>query len=74
MIFPVDRFHDATGVEGYSSIFAGEESPHQEGELWVGTDDGLVHITRDGGESWDNITPEGMPEEGTVNKIVVHKK
>lgn len=61
--------HDATGVEVYSSIFALEESPHQEGELWAGSDDGLVHISRDGGQSWNNITPSGMPEEGTVNKI-----
>lgn len=61
--------HDATGVEVYSSIFAFEESPHQAGELWAGSDDGLVHISRDGGESWQNITPKGMPFEGTVNKI-----
>ena len=61
--------HDATGVEVYSSIFAFEESPHQEGELWAGTDDGLVHISRDGGKNWENISPKGMPKEGTVNKI-----
>ncbi|MEM9719176.1 MAG: glycosyl hydrolase, partial [Bacteroidota bacterium] len=61
--------HDATGVEVYSSIFALEESPHNPGEIWVGTDDGRVHITRDGGEDWEEITPKGMPYEGTVNKI-----
>ncbi len=61
--------HDATGVEVYGSIFAFEESPHQEGELWAGSDDGLVHISRDGGDTWTDITPEGMPREGTVNKI-----
>ena len=61
--------HDATGVEVYSSIFALEESPHNEGEIWVGTDDGRVHITRDGGDNWEEITPKGMPYEGTVNKI-----
>ncbi len=61
--------HDATGVEVYSSIFAFEESPHNEGELWAGSDDGLVYISRDGGENWENITPENMPKEGTVNKI-----
>lgn len=61
--------HDATGVEVYSSIFAFEESPHQQGELWAGTDDGRVHLSRDGGESWTEITPKDMPEEGTVNKI-----
>ncbi len=61
--------HDATGVEVYSSIFALEESPHNEGEIWAGTDDGRVHITRDGGDNWKEITPKGMPYEGTVNKI-----
>ncbi len=61
--------HDATGVEVYSSIFAFEESPLQEGELWAGTDDGRLHLSRNGGESWEEITPEGMPFEGTVNKI-----
>ncbi len=61
--------HDATGVEVYSSIFAFEESPHQAGEFWAGSDDGLLHITRDNGQTWQNITPEGMPYEGTINKI-----
>lgn len=61
--------HDATGVEVYCSIFAFEESPHKAGVLWAGSDDGLVHISKDGGGSWKNITPKGMPQEGTVNKI-----
>ena len=61
--------HDGTGVEIYSTIFAFEESPHQAGEFWAGSDDGLLHISRDNGESWQDITPPGMPEEGTVNKI-----
>ncbi len=61
--------HDATGVEVYSSIFALKESPQTPGLIWVGSDDGLVHLTRDGGGQWENITPEQMPREGTVNKI-----
>lgn len=61
--------HDATGVEVYSSIFAFAESPHQQGELWAGSDDGRVHISRDDGESWQEITPDEMPEGGTVNAI-----
>ena len=62
--------NDATGVEVYSSIFALEESPHNEGEIWAGSDDGLIHITRDGGKSWVNITPEKIiPYQGTINKI-----
>jgi len=61
--------HDATGVEVYSSIFALEESLQEPSTIWAGSDDGLIHITRNGGESWDDITPDNMPEEGTVNKI-----
>lgn len=61
--------HDATGVEVYSSIFALEESPHDQNVIWVGSDDGLIHITKDAGKTWQNITPANMPNEGTVNKI-----
>ena len=62
--------NDATGVEVYSSIFALEESPHNEGEICVGSDDGMIHITKDGGESWNNITPNKIiPFQGTINKI-----
>ena len=62
--------NDATGVEVYSSIFALEESPHNEGEIWAGSDDGLIHITRDGGKNWENITPNKIiPFQGTINKI-----
>ena len=60
---------DATGVEVYASIFAFAESPHRQGELWAGSDDGLVHLSRDGGGSWSDITPSGMPSGGTVNAI-----
>jgi len=61
--------HDATGVEVYSSIFALEESPHEAGVFWAGTDDGRLWMTRNGGDEWREITPEDMPYEGTVNKI-----
>ena len=61
--------HDHTGVELYTTIFAFEESPHAAGELWVGTDDGRVHLSRDNGATWQEITPPDMPEEGTVNTI-----
>lgn len=61
--------HDATGVEVYSSIFSFAESRHQRGELWAGSDDGLVHISENGGESWEDITPDNMPDGGTVNVI-----
>ncbi len=65
--------HDHTGVELYTTIFAFEESPHQAGLLWAGTDDGRVHLTRDGGRRWVEITPRDMPQEGTVNTIELSK-
>ena len=62
--------NDATGVEVYSSIFSLEESPHTEGEIWTGSDDGMIHITRDGGKTWEDITPNKIiPFQGTINKI-----
>ena len=61
--------HDHTGVEVYNTIFVLSESPHDAAELWVGTDDGRVHITRNSGGSWTEITPSDMPEQGTVNSI-----
>jgi photosystem II stability/assembly factor-like uncharacterized protein len=64
-----DLTWDNTGVEVYGTIFAFEESSHTPGLLWAGTDDGRVHLSRDGGQSWNEITPRGMPEWGTVNMI-----
>jgi len=61
--------NDNTGVELYCTIFALEESPLEEGVLWAGSDDGLLHISRDGGSNWINITPPNMPVEGTINSI-----
>ncbi|MEM9719380.1 MAG: glycosyl hydrolase [Bacteroidota bacterium] len=61
--------HDHTGVELYTTIFAFEESPQQKGLLWAGTDDGRIHLSRNGGEEWEEITPKNMPKEGTVNTI-----
>ena len=43
------------------------ESPHRGGTIWVGTDDGLVQLTRDGGKNWQNVTPKGMPEWIQIN-------
>jgi len=60
---------DNTGTEVYGTIFAFEESPHQAGEYWAGSDDGLIHLSSDGGDTWDNITPESIPEWATVNMI-----
>ena len=63
--------HDNTGVEYYCTIFALVESPHEPGTLWVGSDDGLVHITRDGGATWNNVTPPDLPQWGMVSMIEV---
>ncbi len=57
---------DNTGVEVYDTIFAIAESTVKKDLLWAGTDDGLVHITRDGGKTWANVTPKGLPEWATV--------
>lgn len=60
---------DNTSVEYYCTIFAANESPLQEGLLWVGSDDGLIHLTKDGGKTWDNVTPKGMPDWMMINSI-----
>ncbi|MGB3564915.1 MAG: glycosyl hydrolase [Thermoanaerobaculia bacterium] len=64
-----DLTWDNTGVEVYDTIFAFEESAQTPGLLWAGTDDGLVHISRDNGANWEAITPAGMPDWGQVNMI-----
>ncbi len=60
---------DITSVEYYDTIFALAESPVQAGELWAGTDDGLVWLTRDGGGTWSNVTPRALPEWSMVSMI-----
>jgi photosystem II stability/assembly factor-like uncharacterized protein len=62
---------DNTGVEIYGTIFSLALSPHARGEIWAGSDDGLVHRTRDDGATWRNVTPRGVPEWGTVESIEV---
>jgi hypothetical protein len=63
--------HDITGVEMFNTLFALVVSPHSPDVLWAGSDDGRVHITRDGGVNWKEITPPDMPELGTVDEIDV---
>lgn len=53
---------EAVGAENYGTISYVIESPHEQGVIWVGTDDGLVQLTKDGGETWRNVTPEGLVE------------
>ena len=60
---------DNTSIEYYCTIFTAMESPVEKGTIWVGSDDGLVHITRDGGKNWQNVTPPGIPEWIQINSI-----
>lgn len=62
--------NEGAGGENYHTIMALAESPHDAQNLWVGSDDGLVHLSRDGGDTWQEITPPGM-DEGMVNAIEV---
>jgi photosystem II stability/assembly factor-like uncharacterized protein len=60
---------DDSGTEYYDTIFTVAESRLKPGLLWVGTDDGLIHITQDAGKNWTNVTPKAMPEWGKVSLI-----
>jgi len=62
---------DNTSIEYYDTIFTVMESPVQAGTIWVGTDDGLVQLSRDGGKNWSNVTPPAsmMPEWIQINSI-----
>ncbi len=65
---------DNTSVEYYATIFTVAESAHERGVIWTGSDDGLLHVTRDGGETWQNVTPPEkiMPEWIQINCIEPH--
>ena len=64
---------DVSGAEVYGCIFAASESPQDKGLMWVGSDDGLVHLTRDGGATWANVTEAlkkaGLPDRTQINAI-----
>jgi photosystem II stability/assembly factor-like uncharacterized protein len=66
---PVTR--DNTGAEVYCVVFCLAESPHQRGVLWAGTDDGLIHLSNDGGATWSNVTPAAdlLPEWALISSI-----
>ena len=61
---------EGAGGENYNTISYIETSPHSADVLWVGSDDGLVHVTQDGGKNWENVTPRGIGE-GIINAIDV---
>ena len=62
---------DNTGVEYYSTIFAAVESKYEKDLIWVGSDDGLIHVTTDGGNEWKNVTPSTWPQFLMINSIDV---
>ncbi len=64
---PITR--DITGEEFYSTIYSVRESPLKEGLLWVGANDGPVHVTRDGGKSWSDVTPNKQVKGGRVDSV-----
>ncbi len=64
---PINR--NAAGAEVYATVYALAESLHQPGVIWAGSDDGLLHITRDSGETWQNITPADLPEWSMVTML-----
>jgi photosystem II stability/assembly factor-like uncharacterized protein len=60
---------DQTSVEYYATVFTIAESPVTAGVIWAGSDDGLVHVTRDNGKTWKNVTPPNIPEWSRVSMI-----
>jgi len=62
--------NEAVGAENYGTIAYMIESPHEKGLFWTGSDDGLVHITKDNGATWQNVTPKGL-KECLINAIEV---
>jgi photosystem II stability/assembly factor-like uncharacterized protein len=62
--------NEAVGAENYGTIAYVIESPHEPGVIYTGSDDGLVHLTRDGGKNWQNVTPVGL-KECLINAIEV---
>ena len=62
--------NEGAGGEVYGTIVSIAESPHDAATIYVGTDDGLVQLTRDGGKSWSNVTPAGIPV-GLANEVEV---
>lgn len=64
---PINR--DITGEEHYSTLYSIQVSPHSADVIWAGANDGPVHVTRNGGKSWTNVTPDDLPPNGRVDAI-----
>ena len=63
--------HDTAGAEVHATCACVAPSPHRKGEIWASTDDGLVHVARDDGKNWSNVTPEGMPALAYVGCVEI---
>lgn len=63
---------DNTGVEVYCTIFSAAESHLEPGLLWCGSDDGMIHVSKDGGENWEDVTPPDLPEWTQINSVEIH--
>ena len=62
---------DGASAEAYASLATFAESSHRPGELWAGTDDGLVHTSKDGGQNWRNVTPKAMPDLAYIGTVEI---
>lgn len=60
---------DESGAENYATLLDIETSPSRRDEIWTGSDDGLAHLTRDGGKTWRNVTPPGLPADSSIETI-----
>ena len=61
---------EAVGAENYGTLSYVAESPHEKGVIWTGSDDGMVHLTRDGGKTWNDVTPQDL-DECLINAIEI---
>ncbi len=62
---------DTSGAEHYGTVYAFAESPHERGVLWAGSDDGLIHLSRDDGRTWQKVTPPDLPEWSLIATLEV---
>ena len=62
--------NEAAGGENYNTLMSLSSSPHDSEVLWAGSDDGLIHVTQNGGKNWKNVTPKNL-KEGIINSIEV---
>src|SRR5947199_7611787 len=60
---------DNTSIEYYDTIFTVDESPVKQGVIWTGSDDGLVQVSQNNGQTWANVTPKDMPEWVQINQL-----